>query len=96
MCVILCLNSHLLGLIDPGDSLFTYPTGLTAANYSFPNHMPDFVDEVTARASSDVQEQCGGNTRCIFDATQTGNLEIGINTMVTDEINEEDQMIASQ
>lgn len=82
------------GLIDPSESLFTYPSGLSSTNFSFPDHLPLFVDEVVAGASQQVLDTCQANTRCIFDATQTGVLDIGIDSVKVDEINQEDQMFS--
>jgi hypothetical protein len=52
------------------------------------------LDEIEDNISDKVREACGTNARCIFDATQTGNLDIGMATMQTDEGNQEDQMIS--
>ncbi len=52
-----------------------------------------FVDEVVENAPSDIVEMCGGNIRCIFDATQTGNIDVGLNTMNTEDTNMEDRII---
>ena len=49
-----------------------------------------------ANAPDEVVEVCGTNTRCIFDATQTGNLAIGQETMQIDEDNTENQVIAGR
>lgn len=83
----------ILGLISPSESLFTYPEGLSSSNFSFPDHIPLFVDEVVANATAEVLAACGTNIRCIFDASLT-TLEIGIATMETDETNQEDQRIS--
>ena len=69
---------------------------MSADNFSMPDHVPAFVDEVVAGASMEVIDSCGGNERCIFDASQTGNLSIGLTTMEIDEMNEENEMIASK
>ena len=69
---------------------------MSTANYSFPEHLPAFVDEVVASASQEVLDACNDNIRCIFDASQTGNLEIGVNSMQTEETNMENEMIASK
>ena len=66
---------------------------MTTADFSFPNHEPDFLDEVVAQASEEVVSACGGNERCIFDATQTGNVEVGLETMNTDQINQEEDTV---
>lgn len=87
---------YCIGLINPADSLFTYPPGTSAADFSFPDHIPLSVDEVVAGATEEVRESCEGNIKCIFDATQTGNMEIGLNTMQTEEVNMEDRMIACE
>ena len=83
-----------IGLIDPAYSLFTYPSGMSAADFSFPDHVPLSVDDVVAGASQEARDSCQGNVKCIFDATQTGNLEIGLNTMQTEDVFIEDQRIA--
>jgi hypothetical protein len=83
-------------LIDPENSLFTYPPGTSAADFSFPDQVPLSVDDVVAGASQEVRESCAGNVKCIFDATQTGNMEIGLDTMHTEDVYMEDQMIASE
>ena len=69
------------------ESLFTYPPGQTAADFSVPNHEPAFVEDVVGRAQPEVVDACGGNVRCIFDATETGNLAIGLSTLETEETN---------
>lgn len=89
-----CSCYFTIGLIDPANSLFTYPQGMSAANFSFPNHIPLSLDDVVAGASQEVRDSCQGDVKCIFDATQTGNLEIGLNTMQTENVFVEDQMIA--
>ena len=69
---------------------------MSADNFSMPDHVPAFVDEIVAGASMEVIDSCGGNERCIFDASQTGNLDIGLTTMEIDEMNEENEMLASK
>ena len=85
---------YFVGLIDPAYSLFTYSYGMSAADFSFPDHIPLSVDDVVTGASQEVRDSCQGNVKCIFDATQTGNLEIGLNTMQTEDVFIEDQRIA--
>ena len=85
-----------IGLINPHESLFTYPPGMSADDFSMPNHIPAFVDEVVAGASMEVIDSCGGNERCIFDASQTGNLDIGLKTMKIDAINKENEILSGK
>ena len=64
------------------------------ANFSYPNHMPAFLDEVLDAASNETRALCGDNPECIFDATETGNMEIGLETLQTNQENNNNQMIA--
>ena len=54
------------------------------------------MDEVIAAASDEVQDTCAASIRCIFDATQTGSLDIGLETMEVDQSNQDDQTIACE
>ncbi|XP_064388044.1 uncharacterized protein LOC135336225 isoform X3 [Halichondria panicea] len=81
--------------ISAQDSFFTYPEGMSAADYSFPNHEPIFADEAADSVPQDVLDACGDNQECIFDAIQTGNLEIGMETLTTNNGNIDDQNQAS-
>ena len=69
---------------------------MSADDFSMPDHIPAFVDEVVAGASMEVIGSCGGNERCIFDASQTGDLNIGLTTMKIDETNKENEMISGK
>ena len=84
------------GQIEPEESLFTYPPGSSAADFSVPDHEPDFVDEVVANATQEVLDLCGTNVRCIFDATQTGDVNVGLDTMQQDSFNMETQEVTSK
>ena len=64
------------------------------ANFSDPDHVPDFLDEVLGAASNETRALCGDNPECIFDATETGNMEIGLETLQTNQENNDNQMIA--
>ena len=85
---------NLLGQITDEISLFTYPGGLSVANFSFPGHLPRFLDEVLANATDDTRNICGNNDECIFDATETGSMDIGLETRQTNQDNNNDQMVA--
>jgi hypothetical protein len=84
------------GRIDPRESLFTYPVGMSPANFSFPDHTPPFEKEVVDGALPEDIEMCMESPRCIFDATQTGILDVGLETMEMDEMNHQNQMIACE
>lgn len=77
-------------------SRFTYPEGTTAESFSHPEHKPVFLDEVIESASDEILRLCGDNAECIFDAIQTGNNEIALDTLETDKTNVNDQMISGK
>jgi hypothetical protein len=56
--------------------------------------MPAFLDEVLNTASSETRALCGNNPECIFDASETGSMEIGLETLQTNQDNNNNQMIA--
>ena len=75
------ISFYCAGQINDTTSLFTYPFGVTFENFSFPNHIPVFLDEVINQSDTNATAQCGGNSQCIFDAAQTGDISVGLNTM---------------
>lgn len=72
---------HYLGQVSPEQSLFTYPEGLSANNFSHPDHVPAFLDEVLEGADPQIRQLCDNNAQCIFDVTQTGDESVGMATM---------------
>lgn len=84
----------LSGHIDPEESLFTYPEGLTASNFSYPNHMPMFMDELDETTIAAARDVCGDNKQCIFDLTQTGNTELAMTTLAVNEENIHEETLA--
>lgn len=81
------------GEIEPSSSLFTYTGELTAADFSYPQHEPVFLDEVIHLATEEILQLCGDNAECIFDAIQTGNTDVALDTLEMDTANSNDQMI---
>lgn len=47
--------------------------------------MPTFID--TSTANQTVIEACGNNTACIIDASLTGNISVGQNTLNVNNVN---------
>ena len=84
------------GEVSVEQSLFTYPEGLSAENFSHPDHTPDFLDEVLANVDPQTRELCKGNAECIFDVFQTGNEEIEMATLQFDNNTRQSQMEASK
>ncbi len=84
----------LAGQLDASESLFTYPEGLTAADFAVLDHDPPYLDEVVAMASAEVLQACGDNVECIFDTMETGDINIGLETMTMISIIDEDERLA--
>ena len=84
------------GQIDPEDSLFTYPPGLSTTDFSVPDHEPAFLNEVITGAPQEVLEACDGDARCIYDASQTRNIAVGQETMRQDSSNMLNQALAGK
>ena len=70
--------------------------GMGFNDFTFPNHIPPFLDEVVANAPDDIKTMCSDNPQCIFDAVQTNNPEIGVGTLDSIEHNNNDIMVASK
>ena len=79
-----------------GESLFTYPDGQTYLNYSHPDHIPVFPDEAIDKATDEVLAACGTNKECIFDAVETGDISVGVETMATIVVNLDDEAQACE
>ncbi|RDD39041.1 Mucin-like protein, partial [Trichoplax sp. H2] len=74
------------------DSLFTYPAGLTANNYTDPSFTPVFSENIQALFGNNTEfydqavAQCGNNNECLFDAALTLNLNAAVNGKDTSEV----------
>ena len=90
MSLLLLYSGH----INLNESLFTYPDGLTAANFTYPDHMPVFMDELSESTISEARGVCGNSTQCIYDLTQTGNVELAMTTLAVNEENLEEETLA--
>ena len=58
--------------------------------------MPTFLNDVLDSASNETRDACGNNPECIFDATETGSMEIGMETLQANQENNNNQMIACE
>ena len=76
------LYSHVctLGQVTQSESIFTYETGQSVDTFSFPDHAPPFLDEILSNlmGNSTLTDVCGNNVECLFDFSQTGNMEVGM------------------
>ena len=92
-------NTHThTGEITAAESLFTYSENQSAAFFSHSDHDPLFLDEVVASADNAtlVTDACGQNAQCIYDAMQTDNIAVGLNTLDTMQQNENIQIQAGK
>ena len=85
-----------IGQVTEDESLFTYPSGQTLANFSDPNHIPQFLDEIDNTTREKAKTVCGTNIQCIFDFVQTGNEELAKSTQEIEEQNEKNEQISSE
>jgi len=53
-----------------------------------------FLDEVLANAAQEIVEACNGDFMCIFDYNQTGNADVGMATLMTNQNNVNDRTLA--
>ena len=80
-------STGLIQTID--DSLFTYPGGQGPLDYHNSSWAPASLSEVLELASQEVKDSCTpeGSTeplpQCVFDATATGDISVGMATMDT-------------
>ena len=45
-----------------------------------PSFVPGFVGDITQNVSAEILDACGTDIRCIYDAVQTGDVNIGLAT----------------
>lgn len=95
---IIIIVCFFIGQITAAESLFNYSPGTSVGNFSDPNHLPSFTDEVVSAADPAIIEACGGsnNTRCIFDSVQTNSTSVGMATQDFDANTLMDQIITSK
>ena len=55
--------------------------------------MPSFLDEVLSSASDAITQACNNDPQCIFDYVETGDPEVGMTTLETNQNNNMDQMV---
>ena len=51
-----------------------------------PNHVPPFMDELlpNLRENETLVEVCGDNMECLFDFSETGDVEVGMSTVAVE------------
>ena len=80
--------------MSDSDSLFSYPDELSAADFSYPDHMPVFLDELDNSTLVEARRICGQDSQCIYDYSQTGSKEVAMITMETDQENKLGQTLS--
>ena len=69
-----------LGQITQSESIFTYEAGDSVDTFSVPDHAPPFLDEILSNLmdNTTLTSVCGDNVECLFDFSQTGDMEVGM------------------
>ena len=78
------LYEYLSGQIRSDETIFTYPPGQNPRDFSNPSHVPPFLDEIET-TNSTLLELCGDNAQCLFDVVQTGDENVGRDTLQFEE-----------
>ena len=67
-------------VITEDESIFTYESGESVDAFSMPDHTPPFLDEILSdlTGNSTLTDVCGDNVECLFDFSQTGDMEVGM------------------
>lgn len=72
------------GQILSQESLFYYHEGMNLSTYAHPDHQPVFLDELLqGNIDPQIITACGGDSSCIFDTVETGDMEIGMQSRST-------------
>ena len=76
-----------LGQVTDDGSIFTYGLNENVAAFSNPDHVPPFLDEIISNLerNSTLTEMCGNNLQCLFDLDQTGDVNVGMDTLQFEE-----------
>ena len=89
-------SSSLAGQVNDGITLFTYPAGMSSADFAHPEHQPDYLTDVLQSAHPDVVSFCDNDPQCIFDYSETMDEAVAQTTMEVDGNNTENQEIQSE
>ena len=78
-----CLNTCIVtGIIDEGDSLFTYLSGQSWATYHDRSFAPSYDPQFSNPSlESDAIDACDDDEFCLYDIATTGRIEIGLSTL---------------
>jgi len=76
-------NKFLSGQITESESIFTYANDEGVNTFSDPDHIPPFLDEIRDNLAnnSTLVEVCGNNSQCLFDVGQTGDENVGMDSL---------------
>ena len=72
-------------MVTEETSLFFYRPGESTSSFNEPDFEPTFgmpdLTNLDETFRTRVEQQCGGQSECIYDAVVTANIEIGVSTM---------------
>ncbi|XP_071833211.1 sushi domain-containing protein 2-like [Apostichopus japonicus] len=76
-------NFGLKWMVDTSNTIFTYFASANNKFYTKPEFTPNFDFPESSRVSQDIQNLCGDNLPCLFDAVNTGSLEFANETRMS-------------
>ncbi|CAH1226370.1 HMCN1 [Branchiostoma lanceolatum] len=68
----------------PKKSLFFYKDGEDVSTFTSPDYQPKYTDELVfsdPELETKAREICGNDTECLFDVSQTGDIEVAVITV---------------
>jgi len=79
------------------ESIFHYNPGKTHASFSFPDFLPQFIDQADPVKVAEAEAKCPSlDLACIFDFVFTGNEAVALETAGTQAIQAADTLILSR
>ena len=71
-------------MTTPDISVFEYPVRMSHQDFSFPDFVPMFLDDVDDELKQNATQFCGaGNLECIYDMVMTGSEKLAEDTKDT-------------
>ena len=70
------------------ESLFFYDEGTDVSSFAFPDHVPVFADEVVNLFTLEQRTACQEDPACMFDAFETGDVQLGLETRAANVANQ--------
>lgn len=83
-------------MTQANESEFRYNEGFSYESFNFPDFVPTFFDEVDEALKAEAAQVCNNDTECMFDYVATGNRDLALETIATEEKGLADQQLSSE